>query len=168
MIISLIVAVAKNGVIGKSEGGIPWHLPRDSRHFRDYTSGKWMVVGRRTYSEMIGWFKDRTPIVVTRNPEYQAGDSIHTAQSVEAAIEIAQANQVDELVVAGGGELYKAALPLVDKLLITHVDAEILDGSVHFPEIDMQDWQLDRVETWRSDSENQYSMRMEVWFRKRS
>ena len=97
-----------------------------------------MVVGRKTYSEMIGWFESRTPIVVTRNAD-GITEPVKTAKSIESAIDMAKENQVEELVVSGGGEIYKAALPLVDKMIITRVEMDVLEkGFVQFPDVDWQ------------------------------
>lgn len=165
MIISLIAAISDNNVIGKTDGGLPWQLPRDSQHFRTYTAGKWMVLGRRTYSEMIGWFTDQTPIVVTKNLNILQHGKMYVVQSVDAAITTAKQFDVDELVISGGSKLYKAALPSVQKMILTRVKTTISDESVQFPEVDWQNWQLESTEDWPADAENAYPMQLEVWQR---
>ncbi|MCB1078710.1 MAG: dihydrofolate reductase, partial [Verrucomicrobiae bacterium] len=80
MKISMIAALDRNRVIGTGNGGLPWRLPRDVSHFREYTQGKHLLIGRRTYEEMLGWFSDQVPIVLTHRRDYQPtiGLAAHT------------------------------------------------------------------------------------------
>ncbi len=132
MTVSLIAALDRNRVIGSRSGGLPWRLPRDGKHFRRCTAGKPVVVGRRTFEEMRGWFGDRLPIVLTRNRDYVASDGAQTAPGIPEAIAVARASGSDELWVCGGGEVYAAALPYADRLVLTLIDAEV-PGDVFFP-----------------------------------
>lgn len=161
MIVSLIAAVSKNGVIGTGDGGIPWHLPRDSQHFRSYTAGKWMLLGRRTFLEMDGWFKDQTPVVLTRSGAFEVPGG-YRVNSVQEAVELAKDNNAEELVVSGGSQIYQMALPMVDKLVLTEVDAEIA-GKVKFPEVDWQCWHLKESEFWKKDQDNIYNMTLKIF-----
>ncbi len=165
MKVSLIVALARNGVIGTGDGGIPWHLPRDTEHFRSFTAGKWMLLGRRTYLEMQGWFKTQTPVVLTRSRELEVPEGFRVA-TVEEAVELARDRAVPELVVSGGGSVYEAALPSVDELVLTRIDADI-DGGVKFPPLDLEkDWVLEREERWDADEANPLSMAFQTWRRR--
>ena len=163
--ISLVAAVAKNGVIGGRGGRIPWELPRDARHFRSYTSGKWMLLGRKTFSEMDGWFTTQTPIVLTR--EAGSIERARAASSVEGAIRLAERSGAEELVVSGGASVYRAALPFVEKMVLTRIEAEV-EGETSFPEVDYREnWSLVEEESWGRDEENRFAMTLQIWSRKK-
>ena len=161
MLVSLISAVSRNGVIGGKDGGIPWDLPRDKEHFREYTSGKWMLVGRKTYLEMEGWFVDQTPVVLTRSTDLIVPGGV-VVHSVADAIDLAEQAGADELVVSGGAEMYRAALPFVEKLILTKIDAEI-EGLAGFPDLDWNKWEKIESEIWDRDERNSYKMTLEIF-----
>ena len=162
--VSMIAAMAAERVIGTGDG-IPWHLPRDQEHFRAYAAGKAMLLGRRTYEEMIGWFTTQTPIVLTRDSEQTLEGTPCLVTSVEAAIEAAQDLGVNELVVSGGAQVYAAALASADSLVLTIVDAEV-EGAARFPEFrDSGDWHCRESERHAADAENVYAMEFQWWTR---
>ncbi|MEM7384827.1 MAG: dihydrofolate reductase [Verrucomicrobiota bacterium] len=158
MKVTMIAAVAANGVIGTGKGGLPWKLPRDIEHFRQYTAGRHLLVGRATYLEMVGWFQDRTPIVVsrttTRLPDYPL-----VVASVEAGIDLARDRGETELIVSGGGTIYRLAMPLATRLVLTEVKQEAV-GTVRFPEVDERQWREVESEDFPADGENESAMRM--------
>jgi dihydrofolate reductase len=129
--ISLVAAVARDGVIGR-ENAIPWHLPEDARRFRALTLGHPVVMGRRTWDSLPERFRPlpgRRNVVVTRNGAWQA-EGAERAGSLDDALRLlAGAPQV---FVIGGAELYADALPRADELVVTEVDAEV-EGDVFFP-----------------------------------
>jgi dihydrofolate reductase len=129
--ISLVAAVARDGVIGR-ENAIPWHLPEDARRFRALTMGHPVVMGRRTWDSLPERFRPlpgRRNVVVTRNVAWQA-EGAESAGSLDDALSLlAGAPQV---FVIGGAELYADALPLADELLLTEIDSEI-EGDMLFP-----------------------------------
>jgi dihydrofolate reductase len=135
--VTLVAAVARNGVIG-ADGGIPWQLPGEQRRFKELTLGHVLVMGRRTYESIGRPLPGRTTIVVTRTEGWTAGDEVRTARGVEEALALA-ATLDDEVFVVGGSRVYEAALPLADRLELTWVDAEP-DGDAHFPEVDWEAW----------------------------
>jgi dihydrofolate reductase len=141
MSLSLIVARASNGVIGKNNQ-LPWHLPADLQYFKTVTMGKPIVMGRKTFESIGRPLPGRQNIVVTRNPDFFS-DGITVAHSVEAAI--AAANQVAEIMLIGGTELYKLSLPLADRIYLTEIHQDF-DGDAHFPALGSR-WQ----ETSRED-----------------
>lgn len=142
MIVTLIAVHSENGVIAAG-GRIPWKLPDESAHFRRYCAGKWLLLGRRTYGEMDGWFRPgQTPVVVTRDASLSVPDG-RAVRSVEEGLAIAELSGADECVVVGGGEVFAAAMPYASVLLLTVVHAT-LDGDVFFPAVAHEDWQ----ETW--------------------
>jgi dihydrofolate reductase len=151
MSLSLIVARASNGVIGK-DNQLPWHLPADLKYFKAVTMGKPIVMGRKTFQSIGRPLPGRQNIVVTRNPDFDS-NGITVVHSVEAAI--AAANQVAEIMLIGGTELYKLSLPLVDRIYLTEIHQDF-DGDAHFPLLNSQ-WQEISREDHVSDAGLGYS-----------
>jgi len=136
--VTIVAAVAANGVIGV-DGGLPWRLPDDLRRFKELTLGHVLVMGRRTYESIGRPLSGRTTVVVTRQPDWEAGfDQIVTARSVPEAL--ARAAELDEEVfVVGGAQVYAEALTLADRLELTLVEASP-EGDTFFPEVDWSAW----------------------------
>jgi dihydrofolate reductase len=134
MTVTLIAAVARNGVIG-ADGGIPWHLPEDFAHFKATTLGHTLVMGRATYESIGRPLPGRTTIVVTRDPEWYA-EGVLVAHSLEEALALAGDAEV---FVAGGATIYEQAMPYADVLLISEVDLGP-EGDTFFPTIDPAPW----------------------------
>ena len=136
--VSIVAAVARNGVIGAG-GELPWHLPDELRLFKATTMGHVLVMGRRTYESVGRRLPGRTTVVVTRSPDWSPGaDEVLVAHGVDEAVGRARAID-DEVFVVGGGELYEAALPHADRLLLTFVDQEP-EGDTRFPDVDWDAW----------------------------
>lgn len=133
----VVAAVARNRVIGSS-GDLPWRLPADMKRFKAITLGKPMIMGRKTFDSIGRPLPGRRIIVVTRNPGWHA-EGAETAASLAQALELARAGEPDEIVVAGGGEIYARAVPLADVMRLTWVDAEP-EGDATFPEFDAAEW----------------------------
>ena len=138
MTVTLLAAVARNGVIGV-DGGLPWHLPDELALFKELTLGHVLVMGRRTYESVGRPLPGRTTVVVTRQPDWDAGvEGIVRAGGVEEAL--ARAAEIDdEVFVVGGAQVYAEALPFADRLALTFVDAEP-EGDTLFPEVDWSAW----------------------------
>ncbi|MEN8214165.1 MAG: dihydrofolate reductase [Pseudomonadota bacterium] len=151
--ISLIWAMARNRVIGR-ENKLPWHLPADLQHFKQLTTGKPIIMGRKTWESLPGLLPNRRHIVVTRQPDYQARGA-ETAASLDLAIKLA--GDVDEVMIVGGATLYKLALPLADRLYMTLVDADI-NGDATFPEFNLSQWREVARDDQPSDKKNRYDM----------
>jgi dihydrofolate reductase len=136
--VTIVAAVARNGVIGV-DGGLPWRLPDDLRRFKALTLGHVLVMGRKTY-ESIGYpLPGRATVVVTRSGQWEPGSAeVRVAAGVPEAIAVATAID-DEVFVVGGAQVYAAALPLTDRLELTLVDAEP-EGDTAFPDVDWEDW----------------------------
>ena len=131
MTVALLAAVARNGVIGR-DGGIPWRLPEDMRRFRELTRGHSVVMGRRTWETLPDQFRPlpgRGNVVVTRNPEWSAQGADRVG-SIEDALELLGPEA--RVLVIGGGEIYAAALPYADELLLTEIGADV-EGDTTFP-----------------------------------
>jgi dihydrofolate reductase len=133
--VTIIAAVAANGVIGK-DNRMPWHLPEDLKRFKALTMGHPMIMGRKTWESLPGRLPGRPHIVVTRNPHYQAEGAIVVA-SLAAAIKAA--GDTDEVFVIGGAQLYGQALAIADQLQLTEIAAEF-SGDTRFPDYDREAW----------------------------
>lgn len=141
--ISLIAAVARNNVIGADQT-IPWHIPSDFAWFKQTTMGKPMIMGRKQFETFPKPLAGRPHIVVTRQQDYAPADVIvrHSLdEALGVAKGLAQSSGVDEVMVIGGGDIYAQALPLADRLYISHVDLEPV-GDVRFPVIDSAVWHV--------------------------
>jgi dihydrofolate reductase len=141
VLISLIVAVAKNNVIG-ANGRLPWRLSSDLKTFRRLTMGKPIVMGRKTFASLGKPLDGRDNIVVTRNP-YFASEGVSAFNSLSEALVLARAlartNGSDEVMIIGGAEMYKTALPLAHRIYWTSVNAEP-EGDVVFPALAREEW----------------------------
>ena len=133
MTVTLIAAVARNGVIG-ADRGIPWHLPEDFAHFKATTLGHTLVMGRATYESIGRPLPGRTTIVLTRDPEWHAS-GVTTARSLEEALDMADG----DVYVAGGAAVYLAALPYADEQILSEVDLEP-EGDTFYPSFDREEW----------------------------
>ena len=144
--VALIAAVAQNDVIG-SGGEIPWRLPSDFAFFKRTTLGKPVIMGRKTFESIGRPLPGRTNLVVTARPDYQP-EGVEVAQDLEAALaraqDVAARDGVDEIMVMGGGEVYRATIGVADRLYITHV-AVSPEGDARFPLIDPVVWKVDRT-----------------------
>ena len=154
MIVSIIVAVADNGAIGR-DNALPWRLSSDLKRFKSITMGKPVIMGRKTHESIGKPLSGRTNIVVTRNPAYAAEGCI-IVDSLQAALIAAQATGVGEAVVIGGSALYGAALPLATRLYFTEVHTRC-DGDVRFPAWDAAAWREVAREEVAADDSNEYS-----------
>ncbi len=157
MLVSLIAAMGRGRVLA-GEHGIPWDMPRDREHFRAYTAGKAMLLGRRTYGEMRGWFTSQLPIVLTSRSAAEA-QARHVVRDAAAAVALASRLGAPELVVSGGGMTYKAALPLVQRMILTLIDADF-EGRICFPEWEASEWREICVEDFPADHANPHPMRI--------
>ncbi|MGA8045400.1 MAG: dihydrofolate reductase [Dermatophilaceae bacterium] len=146
-LITLIAAVARNGVIG-AEGDLPWRLPEDFAFFKRTTMGHPMVMGRETFDSIGKPLPGRRSIVITRGRNWRH-DGVEVAGSMPVALDLAAGGRGgEEVFVIGGGQIYRLAMPLADRLLITEVDLEP-EGDVTFPRIDRSEW----VEVSRDERE---------------
>jgi dihydrofolate reductase len=140
--VSLIAAVAENGVIGKG-GQLPWHIKSEFRYFRDTTIGKPIVMGRRSFESLGKPLPKRANIIVTRDPEFKVEGAIVThslEDGIRIAQDIAQKDGVDEIFIGGGSEIYRLSLPGADRLYLTEVHMTP-EGDTLFPAFDRSEWQ---------------------------
>ena len=136
----IIVAVAKNGVIGKSSGEISWHVKEEFQHFKNTTMGYPMIMGRKTFNSLGKPLKGRPHLVVSRNENLTFPfEEVKVFQSVEAAIKASDVFNKEKVFIIGGGEIYKQSMNLVDEMLISFMKFEA-EGDVLFPKIDESIW----------------------------
>ncbi len=143
--IAYVVAMDENRVIGR-DNDLPWRLPDDMRWFREKTLGKPCIMGRKTYDSLPDRFRPlpgRLNIVVTRNSDYQALGAV-VVHSVDEALQAA--GDVEEVIIVGGGDLFRRLMPVVDRLYLTQVRGAV-EGDVFFPPIDLSQWH----ETYRQE-----------------
>ena len=163
-IVSLLAIISRDGFISRGRG-VPWDLSIDKAHFRAYAAGKWCLLGRTTYEEMLGWFKDHHPLVMSRDASYQPpiGERV---SSVPQAIALTEAAGQPELVVIGGAAAFDAAMPFADRLVITHVNEALWDG-VPFPPFTPDDWEPVTREPHPADANHAFSFEIVVYQRVR-
>ena len=181
MKISLIVAMTSDRVIGK-DGGLPWRLPADLKYFRDTTLGHVVVMGRKTYESVGKPLPGRTNIVVTRAPHF-AAPGCHVVPSPTEALRVARRclqeaaaagtergaaatrdcclqatgdSAIQEIMILGGAEIYRAFLPRADRLYMTLVHADVA-GDTYFPEFDWNDWREAKRSEHSADARNPYA-----------
>lgn len=156
MIISLIVAVAENNVIGK-DNNLPWHLPADMKYFRDTTLGHCVIMGRRNYDSIPLKYRPldkRTNIIVTRQQDFKA-DSCIVVHSVEEAISEAKRENESEVFIIGGADIYKQTLGIADKVYYTKIHHSF-DGDAFFPVVDGRKWKLASRKEIAADQKNKF------------
>ena len=154
MTISLIVAMAKNRVIG-ANNRIPWHLPDELKMFKRLTMGHHVVMGRKTYESIGRLLPGRATIIVTRQRAYTVAGA-QVVHSLQEAIRAAAGD--DEVFVIGGAELFREALPVANRIHLTIVDAEP-EGDTWMPEFDLREWQEIANELHPPDQRHEYGYR---------
>jgi len=169
MIVSQVVAMAQNHVIGR-DNGLPWKLSSDLKRFKALTIGKPVIMGRKCFASIGRPLPGRPNIVVTRNADF-AAEGVIVAHSLDAAFEKAEEEagrlKVDEICVIGGGEIYRQAMGRTDVLHVTTIPAAV-EGDTLFPDIDTEVWEIDHQEDIPKGEKDDYPMRFTTWRRRRS
>ena len=166
MILSVIVAMAHNRVIGLNNQ-MPWHLPADLAWFKKNTLNKPVIMGRKTFESIGRPLPNRHNIVISRQIESIDNkiSNVSRVKSIDEAISLAQAQQPDEVFIIGGGNIYQQVLPLIDRLYLTHIDAE-LQGDTYFPDYLPEQWQVIYQEDHQADEKNSYPYQFKILQRK--
>ena len=164
LIISHVVAMSNNWVIGVNND-LPWSLKDDLAHFKKYTTGKIIVMGRKTYESIGRPLPNRVNYVISSTLKDIEGVSIFT--SLEDAIEAAKIHNLDqdianEIAIIGGGYLFRDSIHSFNKLVLTRVDCSI-DGDVYYPEIDFNNWELISSNKFLKNRDNQYDFTVETY-----
>jgi len=156
VVISSIVAVSQNNVIGK-DNTLIWHLPADMNYFKNKTAGHCVITGRKNYESIPEKYRplpNRTNIVITRQKNYDAPGAI-VVESLEAALKKAVDTGDEEIFIIGGGEIFKQSMHLADKLYVTKIH-HTFDGDTYFPEIDSKFWKETKRVDCLADEKNKY------------
>lgn len=169
MRISMIAAVAENGVIGSGQA-MPWRIPSDFAFFKRMTLGKPIVMGRKQFETVGKPLPGRTNIVVTRQENYQAeGVEVfgNVDEALERAMAVVEAAGGEEVMVIGGGDIYAQVLGRADRLYISHVDLSP-SGDVYFPPIDPTEWVVVDLPEVEPSTKDDASYRVKVYERRRA
>lgn len=159
MIISAIVATGLNHEIG-GNGDLLWVLPKDMAHFKNTTWGHHVLMGRKSYEALPPKYRPlpgRANIVVSRDPNLHY-DGCKNVTSIEEGIKFAEMNGEEELMITGGGEIYKLALPYTDQIYLTRVHGTFPEADTHFPELDMAEWEVVKSDSYPADEKHKYAM----------
>lgn len=161
MLLSAIVAISRNNVIGR-DGHLPWHLSADLKRFKAITTGHSIILGRKNYDDIGRPLPNRTNYVLTRNTAFEA-PGCTVCGSLEQALDKARAAGESECFIIGGAAVYREAMPLVKKLYVTRVLADV-EGDVFFPDWG-EGWRKVSEEQFGADEKNDYPTTYEVWER---
>lgn len=151
MMLSAIVAIAENNVIGK-DNDLIWKLPRDMKHFKETTTGHYIIMGRKTFESNGRPLPNRTNVIITRDKEYTA-DGCVVVHSLEDALK--EAKNDSEAFIIGGGVIYELAMPFVDRIYLTKIHHSF-EGDTFFPELDMDEWNITQERFFEPDEKNKY------------
>ncbi|SRR6056297_1008941 len=153
MILSHIVAVSRNFVIGRNNQ-LPWRMPEDMRYFHKVTDGHIVIMGRKNYEANGKALNNRTNIVITRNREFTPDDAL-IAHDIAGALEIAGTFHPEEVFIVGGGQIYSKTLDMADRIYITVIETEV-EGDAYYPEININDYKVVSKIGKKADQENPY------------
>jgi dihydrofolate reductase len=157
MIISHLVAVSNNKVIGK-DNDLPWKLKKDLLHFKNYTVGKTILMGRKTFESIGKPLPNRNNFIVSTTLKNVAGAEVF--KSLDSAIE--NVSPGEEVVIIGGGYLFRESVNFFNKLVLTQVDCEI-DGDIFYPEVDLDQWTLQESEDFKKDEDNEFNFSVKTF-----
>ncbi|KAA5535440.1 dihydrofolate reductase [Paenimyroides baculatum] len=161
MKISLVAAIAQNKAIGK-DNDLLWHLPADFKHFKETTSGHFILMGRKTFKSFPKPLPNRTHLIITRQKNYNVPDDCFAFASVSDALQFAKQQNQETVYVIGGGEIYKETISVANELVITHVNAVFEDADAFFPEI-ASDWKMISEEFHKSDEKNKFDFTIKIY-----
>jgi dihydrofolate reductase len=159
MRISAIAAMSSNRVIGK-DNQIPWYLPADLKFFKRTTTGHHVIMGRKNYMSIGKPLPGRVNVVITRNPFFISSGCV-VVHSIEEAFAVAHAQGEGEVFVIGGGEIYRLAMPFLDRIYLTTIDLHVT-GDVYFPQVNPEHWAVTSEERFGPDPKNTYSFMIQV------
>ncbi|HET9279183.1 MAG TPA: dihydrofolate reductase [Flavitalea sp.] len=164
MMISLVVAVSENDVIGK-DNKLLWRLPNDMKFFKNTTWAMPVIMGRKTFDALGKPLTGRTNIVITRQKAWKA-DGVTVVKNLDQAIIAAAGTDAKEAFVIGGGEIYKQGMDRADRIFLTRVHA-VLEGDTFFPEVSNKEWNLVSNLDFTADEKHAFAYSFQIWERKR-
>jgi dihydrofolate reductase len=163
MIISMIAAMANNRVIGL-DNKMPWHLPADLQHFKKVTTGKPVIMGRKTFESIGRPLPGRRNIIITRNSEYTA-QGIEIVTTPDAALELVATTE--EVMIIGGGNIYEQFLPKAERLYLTFIDLDV-KGDTQFPDYNkVANWYVKEEQENHPDDKNLSSYKFVTLYKER-
>lgn len=163
MKIAIIVAVAKNNVIG-SNNTMPWHCPADLQYFKRTTMGAPVLMGRKTYQSLhVKPLPGRQNIVITRDQNFSV-EGCEVVHSLEQGLACARAQTPAKIFIIGGADIYRQVITLADELFITQVDLEVV-GDRYFPEISAREWRLESSQEYLADEKSPYNLAFKKFIR---
>lgn len=165
MTVSFVVAASTNNAIGKNNQ-LLWNLPNDMKFFKNTTWAMPVLMGRKTFESLGKPLQGRLNIIITRQKDWKP-DGTSVVHSLEDAIKSASAADYQEAFIIGGGEIFKEAMPIADKIYITRVDAD-LQGDAFFPEINKKDWLMTSEQSFAADDKHAYSYHFQLWERNKA
>ena len=159
--IIMIAAAAENNALGKNND-LLWHLPDDFKRFKQMTTNHYIIMGRKTFESFPRPLPNRTHVVITRQPEYYYENVIVVEELAEA---LACVPDGEDSFIIGGGEIYKLALPFVDKIELTRIHAQF-EADTYFPELDSKEWELTDKQYHPKDDKHLYDFTYETYERR--
>lgn len=162
-LISFVVAADEANVIGNNNQ-LPWHLPNDLKYFKNLTWAMPVLMGRKTFDSIGKLLPGRKNIVITRSTNWQH-DGVSVVHSVPEAIALAAQDDVQEIFVIGGAEIFRSAFPQAQRMYLTRVHHQF-EGDVFLPEINTSEWELVKEQHCPADDKNAYAHSFQVWERK--
>ena len=163
MTLSIIVAVASDGAIGRAND-LLWHLPADLKRFKELTTGHTILMGRKTFESLPrGPLPNRRNIIISRSLPAQPGAEVYP--TIQQALEACASDE--EVFIIGGGEIYRQLLPNTEQIYLTRVQASFPDAEVFFPELDSTEWIEEAREVYPQDERNEYDTEL-LLLRRRS
>ena len=164
MILSAIAAMARNRAIG-FENELPWHLPADMRYFMRTTKNHHVLMGRKTFESLGVPLKNRTNIVITRDPFFVATGTL-VVHSLHEAIALAESNGEEEAFIIGGAQIYALSMPLLDRIYLTDIDLQVEKADAFFPPVNEKTWNVVSEEKHDPDEKNKYPFVFRVFEKK--
>jgi dihydrofolate reductase len=166
MRISLIVAAGENNAIGK-DNQLLWHLPNDLKYFKNTTWGMPVILGRKTFESIAGEpLPGRINIIVTRRPDFDPHKhDVWVVNNLNDAITKAKSTDCKEIFIAGGGEIFREAMPVANRIYLTRVHATFENATVFFPAFNKSEWRLTSKLDFDRDEKHAYAYSFEVWDR---
>lgn len=163
MTLSIIVAIASDGAIGRAND-LLWHLPADLKRFKELTTGHTILMGRKTFESLPrGPLPNRRNIIISRSLPTQPGAEVYP--TIQQALEACASDE--EVFIIGGGEIYRQLLPNTERIYLTRVQASFPDAEVFFPELDPTEWVEEAREVYPRDERNEYDTEL-LLLRRRS
>jgi dihydrofolate reductase len=163
MNINIIVAADENNCIGK-DNSLPWHLKNDLQNFKKLTTNHCIIMGRNTFDSIGKPLPNRVNIVLTKN-EYFKQDNIVVRHTLEEAIEYCKRWKQEEVFIIGGDSIYRQGLILANKIYLTRVETQVVDGDAFFPKLEHKEWAIQSAERFEKDKDNDHPHSFEIYTR---